>query len=139
MTSFVRARVVRFSECDPAGIVFYPRYFEMMNDLVEDWFADALDVNFKVLINVRGLGIPMARIETEFFKPCMLGDNITLSLRVLRMGLSSVRAEILGAAAGETHFRAEILLVCVTLADKKSIEIPADMRERMGKFLVPAS
>ena len=31
---------IRFRHCDAAGIVFYPRYFEMMNDLVEDWFAE---------------------------------------------------------------------------------------------------
>lgn len=27
----------RFSHCDPAGRVFYPRYLEMFNNLVEDW------------------------------------------------------------------------------------------------------
>ena len=29
---------VRFADCDPAGIVFYPRYFEMFNGLVDVWF-----------------------------------------------------------------------------------------------------
>ena len=34
---FERERLVRFSDCDPAGIVFYPQYFVMFNGLVEDW------------------------------------------------------------------------------------------------------
>ena len=29
--------LVRFGDCDPAGIVYYPRYMEMFNSLVEDW------------------------------------------------------------------------------------------------------
>ena len=32
---FERNKRVRFAHCDPAGIVFYPRYFEMLNELVE--------------------------------------------------------------------------------------------------------
>ena len=33
---------VRFSHCDPAGIVYFPRYFDMINGVVEDWFAGTL-------------------------------------------------------------------------------------------------
>ena len=40
---------VLFKHCDPAGIVFYPRYFEMMNDLVEAFFDRALGAPFEVL------------------------------------------------------------------------------------------
>jgi 4-hydroxybenzoyl-CoA thioesterase len=36
--SFARERIIRFSDCDPAGIVFYPQYFVMFNGLVEDWW-----------------------------------------------------------------------------------------------------
>jgi DNA-binding MarR family transcriptional regulator len=36
-TEFRRPRLIRFSDCDPAGIVFYPQYFVMLNGLVEDW------------------------------------------------------------------------------------------------------
>ena len=38
--------LVRFSHCDPAGIVFYPQYFIMFNGLVEDWFNQGLGVNY---------------------------------------------------------------------------------------------
>ena len=40
--SFTTTRKVRFEHCDPAGIVFYPRYFEMINGTVEDWFEEDL-------------------------------------------------------------------------------------------------
>ena len=34
---FEREALIRFSHCDPAGIVFFPQYLVMFNGLVEDW------------------------------------------------------------------------------------------------------
>lgn len=41
MAAFQREILVRFGHCDAAGWVFYPRYFELISDFVEDWFKDA--------------------------------------------------------------------------------------------------
>jgi hypothetical protein len=43
---FYSDMLVRFSHCDPAGIVFYPQYFIMFNGLVEDWFNQGLGLNY---------------------------------------------------------------------------------------------
>src|SRR5476649_217235 len=42
---FYSDTLVRFSHCDPAGIIFYPHYFVMFNGLVEDWCNHALEIN----------------------------------------------------------------------------------------------
>ena len=55
MNPFTRATVVRFEHCDPAGLMFYPRFFALMNEAVEDWFA-ALGHSFKTL-HVEQLGV----------------------------------------------------------------------------------
>ena len=39
---FERPLRIRFAHCDPAGIVFFPQYLVMINNLVEDWVTDAL-------------------------------------------------------------------------------------------------
>ena len=33
--------IVRFEHCDAAGIIFYPRFFALVNETVEDWFCRA--------------------------------------------------------------------------------------------------
>ena len=38
--TFERPVRIRFSHCDPAGIVFFPQYLVMTNALVEDWFNE---------------------------------------------------------------------------------------------------
>src|SRR5690242_12783792 len=45
MAAFQREVLVRFGHCDAAGWVFYPRYFEMISDFVEDWFEDGLEAS----------------------------------------------------------------------------------------------
>ena len=47
--AFVSDKQIRFHHCDPAGIVFYPQYFVLMNELVEDWFDRRLCVPFAEL------------------------------------------------------------------------------------------
>lgn len=33
-------------DCDAAGIAYYPRYVEMLSQVIERWFTDALDYGF---------------------------------------------------------------------------------------------
>ena len=39
-------KLIRFHHCDPAGIVFYPEYFVLFNELIEDWFNEGLGLDF---------------------------------------------------------------------------------------------
>jgi len=39
---FVHDQLIRFSHCDPAGIVYFPRFFDLAHSTMEDWFADGL-------------------------------------------------------------------------------------------------
>ena len=46
---FEEVQTVRFQHCDPAGIVFYPRYYEMLNLTVERFFERQLGYSFNRL------------------------------------------------------------------------------------------
>ena len=95
-------RLVRFSDCDPAGMVFYPQYFVMLNGLVEDWFTQGLQVNYAEFLGARRLGLPMASLQCDFKVPSRMGETITLALRLLRQGRRSLTLGIdcTGAAPG---------------------------------------
>ena len=69
MTAFHWQNPVRFRDCDPAGIVFYPRYFAMMNDLVETFFDEAIGWSFAEMHAHGGYGVPLGQVETRFTAP----------------------------------------------------------------------
>lgn len=111
MTPFVFDQKVLFKHCDPAGIVFYPRYFEIINDCVEAFF-EALGDPFEAM-HAAGRGVPTARIEAEFKRPSRHGDRLTLALRCRRLGRTSLDLAIDGAADEERRFTARSTLVHV--------------------------
>jgi len=102
---------VLFKHCDPAGIVFFPRYFEMMNDCVEAFFDRELDWPFEVLL--RDAGIPTARITTRFTAPSRHGEHLTLGLRITRVGDRSMTYRMTAHCAAELRFETDATLVHV--------------------------
>ena len=135
---FWRDVQVRFGDCDPAGIVYYPRYFEMFNNLVEDWCADGLGTSFQELIGVRELGLPLASVQTDFAATSKLGDALRAELSVQRIGSSSITVAIrLLGADGFERVRATLVLVLMDLKKGKATPIPDAMRARIAAYQAP--
>lgn len=138
--SFRNTVRVRFKDCDAAGIVFFPRYFEMLNDLVEDWFREALDWPFERMHGADRAGVPTADLQCRFVAPSRMGEVLTRELAVTRLGSSSctLRVRFLGAQHdGRADLRVEFTqrLVCVDIARMAPRPFPAPVREAMARFL----
>ena len=126
---------IRFTHCDPAGIVFYPRYFEMFNDLVEDWCREGLQFPFPELINSRGWGVPTVRLEVDFVAPSTFGEVLTATLTVRSIGTSSIGLEIqLLGKQDDIRVRGNVVLVLIDRKTKKAIPLPEDLRARILEF-----
>lgn len=136
--AFVKPLTIRFKHCDPAGIVFYPRYFEMINDLVEDWCAEAVGMSFAQIHADEGLGVPTANVECRFSAPSRLGEVLTQSLEVAKLGRTSMTLRIrFAGAADDTRLDATLVLVWVTLADGRPAPVPEHLRSNIARFVAP--
>jgi 4-hydroxybenzoyl-CoA thioesterase len=135
---------VRFGDCDPAGIVYFPRFFDFFHQAMESWFGAHLGSGYDELVRVRKLGFPAVHTEADFERPCRFGEQIVVHQRVTRLGRTSIEFyyEVWG---GETR-RARGRSVCVVMnLDERSpehgraVEIPAELRARIEAFgLTPA-
>ncbi|MEY4241172.1 MAG: hypothetical protein RJA14_868 [Pseudomonadota bacterium] len=134
---FTTERSVRFADCDAAGIVFFPRYFEMLNGAVEDWFAGPLQVSFRELHVNRKVSVPTAAVEARFIAPSRLEDELTFALTVTRLGRSSCSLRHRISAGGALRFEASQTLVYVGLSLKPE-PWPEDLRARMANYLETA-
>ena len=125
---FVATRVVRFADCDPAGIVFFPQYLVMLNTLVEQWFDEGLRIPFAQYIGTRRTGLPTVRLEVDFSAISRHGDTLTQELAVEELGRSSLvlRSEFRGG--DELRLRARQVLVCTSLDSHRSQALPDDVR-----------
>ena len=128
--AFIREKVIRFSDCDPAGIVFYPQYFVMFNGLLEDWITDGLGIGFTRLLMERRVGLPTVRLEADFTGISRMGDRIELALEVERLGNRSIALALACTSADDGAPRMAVRQVIVTtsLETHRAIEIPADLR-----------
>jgi 4-hydroxybenzoyl-CoA thioesterase len=131
---FSKIQKVRFSHCDPAGIVFFPRYLVQLNDLIEDWFNEALHVDYAEMITVRKIGMPTVRLECDFMSPGAFGSTIEWQLSVERIGNSSVTLVVHGLADTVRRFTLRIVLVATAGHSKGAMPLPDDMREAMMRF-----
>ena len=128
---FRTQRLIRFSHCDPAGIVFFVNFFEMISGIVEDWFREAVHLPFDTMHLERRVGFPIVNTGCEFFRPCHLGDTLVLELLVARLGRSSIEFDIRGQVACDEKFRGRHKVAMVSLDTFKPMPIPDDMRAKM--------
>ena len=125
---FERQELVRFGHCDPAGIVFYPRYFEMLNAVVEDWFTLGLGVDYAQLLGPRRVGMPSVRLSAEFKRVSRMGDHLTQRIAINKLGRSSLGLTIQFDGNDGCRVVFEQVLVCTSLETHMAQALPPDLR-----------
>ncbi|MBS7786839.1 acyl-CoA thioesterase [Flavobacterium sp. CYK-55] len=136
---FVTTEKVRFQHVDYAGIVFYPRFLEMLNGLVEDWFAEALDRPFHQMHQTNG--IPTVDLKIQFKNAARLGQILTKKLWVKNIGFASLLCGFeFTDDEGKTTLSGEITLVNVAFnQDRDGIKAEPfndEIKSKIQKYLI---
>ena len=128
---FARVAPLRFADCDPAGIGFYPRLFEMLNAAVEDWAAERLGCPFAHMHGRLRRGLPTVRTEADFRLPLQLGETVSVELRPTGVGRSSVRLDFRFTVEGEVRVEGRSVLVWFDLDSRRATAWPEDLSRRL--------
>ena len=136
MSAWRTRRTVRFAHCDPAGIVFYPRFFEIVHDALEDWFRDALGLPFRELIGTRREGFPVVALSTRFLAPSRLGDELDVDIGVPRLGGASLDVRYALSCGGEPRVVVRTTIVHTDLATGRPLSIDDDLRGRFERYRI---
>ena len=147
MSKFIKQEKIRFQHIDYAGIVFYPRFLEMLNCLVEDWFEEALDRPFSKMHDPRQSrtgqgqtnGIPTVDLKIQFKNAARLGEILTKKLWVKEVKNSSILCRFEFENESNTIvLEGEVTLVNVALnQDRKEIKaepFSEEMKEKIKKY-----
>jgi 4-hydroxybenzoyl-CoA thioesterase len=131
-TKFEQPHRIRFSECDPAGIVFYPQYFVLFNDLLEAWIDSLLPIGFAGYIEHRRFGLPTVRLEAEFKAISRMGDDVMLSLQLARLGGKSLTLKLRCAGVdGSERMAVTQTVVTTSLETHQAVQIPDELRNAL--------
>ena len=140
MTSIILRRqlTIAWGDCDPAGIVFNPRFFEFFDASTWQLFDLALGVKPHELAGVYGIiGIPLVDARANFIKAVKFGDTVEIATRATKFGRSSFKIEHRLSVGGELHIEGAETRVWAatdpTDPDKiKGIPFPPDLIVKFG-------
>ena len=94
MLSNTRTTRIEWSDCDPAGIVFYPRYFEMFDISTTMMIEQALGMRKLHYLKQFGFaGHPLVETRAKFRIPTRFGDQVEITTKVVECGRSSFKIE----------------------------------------------
>ncbi|MGF1621734.1 MAG: acyl-CoA thioesterase [Rhodomicrobiaceae bacterium] len=133
MDVFRYRQKVQFQHCDPAGIVFYPRYFEMVNETLEEWFARRIGVPFETLHGAMAASIPTVVLQAEFTATSRHGDLLDFTLRPTRIGLSSLDLAFTAHCGDELRLKVASTVVYITKEPPASHPWPDALREAISR------
>jgi 4-hydroxybenzoyl-CoA thioesterase len=131
---FERELMIRFSHCDPAGIVFFPQYLVMLNNLVEDWFTEELGIAYAELLGPRRVGLPTVSLSCEFTAPSRMGETVALGLAIERIGGASITLRLGCRLGDQARMSARQVLVATSLVTHRAIPLPDDVRAALEHF-----
>lgn len=81
---------IEWGDCDPAGIVFYPRYFAMFDHSTTMLISAASGLTKYELLKQHDMaGYPMVDTRARFMVPTRFGDDVTIESAFTKVGKSS--------------------------------------------------
>jgi 4-hydroxybenzoyl-CoA thioesterase len=122
---------VRFGDCDPAGLVYYPVIFHYLHVAMEEFIGSVLCVRYNELMVSERIGFPTVKVEAEFQKPILYGDQVQITVRVIKVGRSSLtlQYDLARSTDNVAYATATLVHAAMDLDTRRSIEIPDRFRE----------
>jgi 4-hydroxybenzoyl-CoA thioesterase len=135
MTSFSVDRELRFGDCDPSGIAYFPSYLNILNGVVEEFWT-TIGFPWSGLIAVRKIGTPTVHLTCDFSRPSKFGDRLTFALRIERVGRASLHLEHTISGIDGTRWRARQVVAATSLVDHHAVPWPDDVRAALVAHLL---
>jgi 4-hydroxybenzoyl-CoA thioesterase len=144
--SYLSVRVqVGWGDCDPAGIVFYPRFYAWM-DTVSHVLARTMGIQRESMLPPSSelLGFPVVGTQAQYMTPARMDDLLEVRTWVSRVGRSSlslrheiVRIEGDGSETAIAHGREDRVFTAHGPDGLHSRELTPQMREALKRFSDP--
>ncbi len=130
---------VRWSDCDPLGIIYYGTYIRFFESAEHEMFRQA-GLPYEVMRVQRQVQLPRKAFQVEFHSPAQMDELMEIRVGVVRIGESSItmRFEVYRAADLVHRASARLTVVCVDKATITKRALPDFVKDALRPFLMPA-
>jgi acyl-CoA thioester hydrolase len=132
--------LVRWSDVDAAGIVYFGRYLRFFELAETELFARA-KLPAPLLRDEHGIWLVRRRVECDFLRPLRLDTTVETSARVVRIGRSSLDLRFEVTVGESSYPYAEGFYACVAV-DRETlatVSLPQPVRNALQEFVDPAA
>lgn len=132
---FVHQRRILWGETDAARIAYTARFLDFAMEAVEAWFHDRLGCGWFELNVDFGLGTPFVHASLDLRSPVTPRDELASTVRLTRLGGSSLRFSVIGRADSGARLVYESTLVCafVDSATMRPVPVPDRFRAALER------
>jgi acyl-CoA thioester hydrolase len=130
---------VRWSECDPQGVVFYPHYLAYLDDTLTELWREAAG-SYTQMAREHGLETVVAEAGMSYRASARFDEELEIAATITRLGSTSITTafEIERLADGTLLTEAELRHVFVDAGDFAKREIPHPVRSALERFAAAA-
>jgi len=132
-------RMVRWGDCDPAGIIYTPKAIDYALETIENWLIEEIGISWMDMRN-KGKGLASVKFDCEYVAPMKAETYICISLSVKNLGESSIDLFIEGVNAHSNlkYFNVNLRGVYIenNNGNLNSIKIENELRKRFSDFIV---
>ncbi|MCH7826939.1 MAG: acyl-CoA thioesterase [Bacteroidetes bacterium] len=128
-------RRINFYDCDPAGILFYGRIYEICHEAYEA-MIESFNLRESYWINENFI-VPIIHSEAKYRKPLRAGETIEIEITVTILKESSFELTYLFKnSKGEITNNVRTVHVFVNKADWKKMKITDEIKEGLFNHFV---
>jgi 4-hydroxybenzoyl-CoA thioesterase len=127
---FTADRTLRFGDCDFSGTAYYPAYLNILNGVVEEFWAH-IGWPWHSTIAQEDWGTPTVHLTCDFAKPSRMGDLLTFGLTIVKVGRSSLRLHHTIHCGTELRWTAEQVLAACRISTYEPLPWPPEVRTKL--------
>lgn len=135
MAGFRHRIRVRYSDCDPQGVLFNANYLTYFDIAITELWREAL--GSYAAMHELGADLVVAEANVRFRAPIAFDDEVDLVAAIARLGTTSLTTELrIESPGGELHAEGSLRHVVVELGTAEKTAIPESVREALTPYLI---
>ena len=133
---FVLRQTVKWSDCDPAGVVYTGRFVEYVTTAFRAFLAEVLGGNIEAYVARYAVDFPAKAISFVFDSSLRPEDKFDVEVRVAGIRNTTFECEFVGMQTdGAPCFTARMTTICVVPVERRAIRVPDALRHKLEPYL----